>query len=601
MKLSNIFKGAMVGVLALSMASCQDFLNRPTEDGYNVSNFYKNDAQVEQGVNYLYNSPWYDFQRAFIKIGEVMSGNMYWGSSPYLTFTTNGTDIDLVNMSYSLWAVNAHANPVIQNILGSEGPSQAAKNKAIGEALTWKAMAYFYMVRTFGEVPIVHDNTDVLTSGTYNELYKADRASIYEYIIMTLEKAMELLPKQTSGWNGRIDYYAAEGLLAKVYLTRAGLSGTLNNEDLQKAATLSEDVILNSGRTLTPKYSDIFRLSPSVYNATGESLISWQWECSSGRWTSQNTLQSDLIFDGFSEFGDMWGGWGGPSYARALAFDADPLLSPKTTIGEKDTRRKATMMMAGDVYDYFWTDKGGFDYLKFLYSGDESYAEWGSPGQFQGPCGSQNVKHLFGNGADHLAALGVSAARMSYQLPTHLLRLGDVYLICAEANFLAADKAKALTYVNAVRARAYDESVDATDGALAAVTYEDIWKERRLELAGEGDRWYDFVRRSYYEMDAMIAELKAQKRNNIYGYDAACKNYYEKKGEWTLEGLTDSEGNDVSVGYSDPATDEKAPQAPNVTASSFTLPLPSEDVVFNKNLMEEAQAVDVRATYVYNF
>lgn len=591
----------MVGVLALSMASCQDFLNRPTEDGYNVSNFYKNDAQVEQGVNYLYNSPWYDFQRAFIKIGEVMSGNMYWGSSPYLTFTTNGTDIDLVNMSYSLWAVNAHANTVIQNILGSEGPSQAAKNKAIGEALTWKAMAYFYMVRTFGEVPIVHDNTDVLTSGTYNELYKADRASIYEYIIMTLEKAMELLPKQTSGWNGRIDYYAAEGLLAKVYLTRAGLSGTLNNEDLQKAATLSEDVILNSGRTLTPKYSDIFRLSPSVYNATGESLISWQWECSSGRWTAQNTLQSDLIFDGFSEFGDMWGGWGGPSYDLALAFDADPLLSPKTRIGEKDTRRKATMMMAGDVYEYFWTEKGGFDYLKFLYSGDESYAEWGSPGQFQGPCGSQNVKHLFGNGADHLAALGVSAARMSYQLPTHLLRLGDIYLICAEANFLAADKAKALTYVNAVRARAYDESVDATDGALAAVTYEDIWKERRLELAGEGDRWYDFVRRSYYEMDAMIAELKAQKRNNIYGYDAACKNYFEKNGEWTLEGLTDSEGNDVSIGYSDPATDENAPQAPNVTASSFTLPLPSEDVVFNKNLMEEAQAVDVRATYVYNF
>ena len=601
MKLNNIFKGMMAGILVLSLGSCQDFLNRPTEDGYNVSNFYKNDAQVEQGVNYLYNSPWYDFQRAFIKIGEVMSGNMYWGSSPYLTFTTNGTDIDLVNMSYSLWSVNAHANTVIQNILGSEGPSQAAKNKAIGEALTWKAMAYFYMVRTFGEVPIVHDNTDVLTSGTYNELYKADRASIYEYIIMTLEKAMELLPKQTSGWNGRIDYYAAEGLLAKVYLTRAGLSGTLNNEDLQKAATLSEDVILNSGRTLTPKYSDIFRLSPSVYNATGESLISWQWECSSGRWTSQNTLQSDLIFDGFSEFGDMWGGWGGPSYDLALAFNADPLLSPKTRIGEKDTRRKATMMMAGDVYDYFWTDKGGFDYLKFLYSGDESYAEWGSPGQFQGPCGSQNVKHLFGNGADHLAALGVSAARMSYQLPTHLLRLGDVYLICAEANFLAADKAKALTYVNAVRARAYDESVDATDGALAAVTYEDIWKERRLELAGEGDRWYDFVRRSYYEMDAMIAELKAQKRNNIYGYDAACKNYYEKNGDWTLEGLTDSEGNAVSVGYSDPATDENAPQAPNVTASSFTLPLPSEDVVFNKNLMEEAQAVDVRATYVYNF
>ena len=204
MKLSNIFKGLMVGVLALSMTSCQDFLNRPTEDSYNVSNFYKTDEQVEQGVNYLYNSPWYDFIRPYVKIGEVMAGNMYW-DSPYLDFSTNGSDTDLVNMSYSLWSVNAHANTVIFNIVNSEGPSQAAKNKAIGEALTWKAMAYFYMVRTFGEVPIVHDNNAILTEGTYNDLYKADRASVYEYIVMTLEKAMELLPKQTSGWNGRID------------------------------------------------------------------------------------------------------------------------------------------------------------------------------------------------------------------------------------------------------------------------------------------------------------------------------------------------------------------------------------------------------------
>ena len=181
MKLNNIFKGAIAGVLALSLVSCQDFLNRPTEDGYNVDNFYQNDEQVEQGVNFLYNSPWYDFQRAFIKIGEVMSGNMYW-TSPYLTFTTNGTDVDLINMSYSLWSVNGYANTVIENILRAEGPSEAAKNKAIGEALVWKAMAYFYMVRTFGEVPIIHSNLDMLKEGTYNEVYKAKRENVYEYI-----------------------------------------------------------------------------------------------------------------------------------------------------------------------------------------------------------------------------------------------------------------------------------------------------------------------------------------------------------------------------------------------------------------------------------
>ena len=608
MKLKNIFKGAMAGVLVLSMASCEDFLNRPTEDNYNVDNFYQNDAQVEQGVNYLYNSPWYDFQRAFIKIGEVMSGNMYWGSSPYLTFTTNGTDGDLVNMSYSLWAVNGHANTVITNILNSEGPSQAAKNKAIGEALTWKAMAYFYMVRTFGEVPIVHDNNAILTSGTYNDLYKADRASVYEYIIMTLEKAMELLPKQTSGWNGRIDYYAAEALLAKVYLTRAGLSGTLNNDDLANAAKYAEDVIDNSGRKLTPEYSDIFRLSPAVHNATGESLIAWQWECSSGRWTSQNTLQSDLIFEGFSEFGDMWGGWGGPSYDLALAFGADPVAGPAEIKKVTDKRRQATLMMAGDVYPYFWTTKStktgnkGFDYLYFLYSGDADYAAYGVPAQFEGPCGIQNVKHLFGDGADHEAALGVSAARMSYQLPTHLLRLGDVYLICAEAYLLAGNQPKALEYTNAIRQRAGVE-------ALASVTFEDIWKERRLELAGEGDRWYDYVRLAYYDKAAAMADLSGQKMNSVYNYDEACKHYWytgcggsiedvpddltafdPSKAEWK----TDFE-NEVRYNDDDPA------RSTYVNESIFTLPLPSEDVVFNPHLLEPAKPVDVRTEYVYNF
>ena len=608
MKLKNIFKGAMAGVLVLSMASCEDFLTRPTEDNYNVDNFYQNDAQVEQGVNFLYNSPWYDFQRAFIKIGEVMSGNMYWGSSPYLTFTTNGTDGDLVNMSYSLWAVNGHANTVITNILNSEGPSQAAKNKAIGEALTWKAMAYFYMVRTFGEVPIVHDNNAILTSGTYNDLYKADRASVYEYIIMTLEKAMELLPKQTSGWNGRIDYYAAEALLAKVYLTRAGLSGTLNNDDLAKAAKYAEDVIDNSGRKLTPEYSDIFRLSPAVHNATGESLIAWQWECSSGRWTSQNTLQSDLIFEGFSEFGDLWGGWGGPSYDLALAFGADPVAGPAEIKKVTDKRRQATLMMAGDVYPYFWTTKStktgnkGFDYLYFLYSGDADYAAYGVPAQFEGPCGIQNVKHLFGDGADHEAALGVSAARMSYQLPTHLLRLGDVYLICAEAYLLAGNQPKALEYTNAIRQRAGVET-------LASVTFEDIWKERRLELAGEGDRWYDYVRLAYYDKAAAMADLSGQKMNSVYNYDEACKHYWytgcggsiedvpddltafdPSKAEWK----TDFE-NEVRYNDDDPA------RSTYVNESIFTLPLPSEDVVFNPHLLEPAKPVDVRTEYVYNF
>ena len=102
MKFKNIKYTAFVMLLGMGMTSCSDFLDKPVEDNYNTENFYNGDAACISGVNYLSNSPWYDFQRGFIKIGEVMSGNMYWGSSPYMNFSTNGTDEDLVNMSYSL-------------------------------------------------------------------------------------------------------------------------------------------------------------------------------------------------------------------------------------------------------------------------------------------------------------------------------------------------------------------------------------------------------------------------------------------------------------------------------------------------------------------
>lgn len=600
--MKNIIKGIIVAGAALCLASCTEFLNRPTVDNYNTSNFYKTDAQVEQGINYLYNSPWYDFQRGFIKVGEVMSGNMYWGNSPYLSLTANGTDQDLMNMSYSLWSVNAHCNTVIKNILASEGPSQAAKNKAIGECLTLKSLAYFFLVRSFGEVPIIHDNSDLLGTGEYNNVKKVTKANVYEYIIMNLEKAMELLPKNPQiGVYNRVDYYAAEALLAKVYLTKAGLGGSLNAEDLKNAADCAKDVIDNSGRRLTPKYSDIFRLDPKVFNQTGENLISWNWTVSGTQWTRQNSLQGDIQMDGFGDHGDLWGGWGGPSVDLQLAFGVKATDDPAARANEKDTRRKASMMMAGDKYEYFWTDKGGFDFIKFLF--DEKYGK-GGPGQMQCQTGANCVKHCYGNDADHIAGVGVPADRMAYQLPTHILRLADIYLVYAEA-VVDTDNGAALSAVNEVRSRAGAEP-------LTSVTKELIWKERRLELSGEGDYWYDFVRRAYWQPEVVIAELKAQKRSIFTNLGDVYKYYFEE-GTWDIDLLTEPnangdgvmgwiEGAQRQVWYGKDGVKGDA-DAPNITLESFTLPFPTEDVVFNKNMASDAEVDDVkvREIYKYNF
>ena len=162
---------------------------------------------------------------------------------------------------------------------------------------------------------------------------------------------------------------------------------------------------------------------------------------------------------------------------------------------------------------------------------------------------------------------------------------------------LAGDAGKALTYTNAVRERAGAD-------ALTAVTFDDIWKERRLELAGEGDRWYDFVRRSYYDKDGAINELKAQKRNNIGSYDTVTKNYWYTGCGGTVENppkdLTAFDKEKAVWEVGDAAYNTDVP-APNINETIFTLPVPTEDVVFNPHLLEPSQPVDVRATYVYNF
>ena len=593
--MKNILKHiALLLVIILATASCENFLDRPSEDGYTTGMFYQNDTQLEQGINYLYNSPWYDIIRFYIYGSETMCGNVYQGQNAYSTLTVNGTDQDLKNMAYSLWAVNAQCNTVIHNILASDSEeiTDATRNRCIGEVLAWKAMTYFFLVRTFGDVPIIHDNTEVIKEASYNEVSKVDKADVYEYIVMTLEKAMELLPKNAYiGKLNRVDYYAAEALLAKVYLTRAGVSGTLEQGDLANARRYAEDVIKNSGRSLTPKYSDIFRMTPAQFQQTGEELFTWHWQCKEEAWTSQNSIQCDVGLVGFDENGNLWGDWKGPSVALQDLFGVSAADDPAQRV-DTDDRRKATMMMFGDQYDYFWSDRGGFDFYRFFY--DESYCPGGltsnaSNKSFGCGSGANYCKHLYGDVADHVAAFGYPSFGMFNQLPTHILRLGDIYLVCAEACYLTGDTQSALDYVNQVRARAHAP-------LYTSITINDIWKERRLELALEGDNWYDFVRRSYYDVNGCISELLAQRRSSYGGLDAAYKQYVtDEQGNYVGPGARAWDASGITYSGNEELTDVKP--------EMFTIPFPTEDVVMNPNVASTAPAVrvDVRATYFYDF
>ncbi len=562
--LKNIKIICLIALLPITLFSCEDFLNRPTEDNFNVDNFYQNEEQCFQAVNPIYNSPWYDMQRFFIKAGEILSGNIYNNddNNPYLRFTVTGSDANLGLASASLWSVNAYCNGVIQNIdmKSASGISEDVKNTVKGEALVWKAMTYFFLVRTFGAVPIIHDNSEMIAAATYNDVYKATIPNVYDYIIMTLEQAIEWLPEKNA--EGRIDRYSAYGLLAKVYLTKSGYgqSGTRNQEDLDNAARYAKMVIDNSGRNLLENYADIFRLG---HNKNEECLISWHWVSGRDPWTQQNTLQSDLSVTGFDEFASNWGTWTGPSVDLQDAFGENAL---SLTRNNRDTRRKATMMMYGDHYDYFWRDKGGFDWTDYLVGTLKEV----------GPVGAHCVKHLVGNNADHQAEGGGDMYVMANGLSTHILRLSDIYLIYAEAvigNTASTSDAGALDAFNKVFLRACPGET-----AKTSITWNDVWKERRLELACEGDRWYDYVRWSYYNPDGAVNELKNQRRDVYY----SLFDYYE-------------------TGSLNPSVTRYNPQPeiPNPSAmynsklKTFAFPFPNTDVVSNPHLNEDPVDQDI--------
>ena len=281
---------------------------------------------------------------------------------------------------------------------------------------------------------------------------------------------------------------------------KAGISGTINGDDMAMAAQYAKEVIDNSGRTLMENYEDIFR---GHNNNCAESLIAWRWTADGNVWTAQNSLESDLGMTGFEGYSATWGDWTDPSVDLQEAFGIKLLENnPDMWLNNVDSRLKATMMLPGFTYSYFWRDhemnstthEMGFDYLKFMFDTDYNKS---AGGQLNSGTGSNCVKHLYGNTADHVAEFGHSDDRMASSLSTHLLRLADIYLIYAEAKMGTAKSTtdgSAIDAFYAVRHRAIRNAQ-----RPSVITFDDIWKERRLELAFEGDRWFDYVRVSYYD------------------------------------------------------------------------------------------------------
>lgn len=268
-------------------------------------------------------------------------------------------------------------------------------------------------------------------------------------------------------------------------------------------------------------------------------------------WGPQNAFQADLAVQNFTGHGDGWGTWSGPSIDLQNAFNED---AKSLTRNDTDVRRKSTMMMYADTMKTWWRAKGGFP------------CTYDNESVFASPTGAFAVKHIVGSKEDHAAETGgVPSDFMKTSLSTHILRLADIYLIYAES-FLptvnsSTSDAGALNAFNAVRKRAIKGWTP-----VNSITFMDVFKERRLELAYEGDNWYDYVRLHYFEPQLALDLLGAQERGSYNGLTAY---YKDQSSEVTLNSR------------------KFTPQH-----STFILPFPEVDVSINPNLLKEPVSFD---------
>lgn len=476
---------SLVAVLFVLSSCEEDFTNRPPEDALTLDNYYSSNEQVASATNGMYSRTWFQFENKFFwAVTEVGSGNMYTGSADVnamRNFSLNGSDPELVNGWSSLWANVAQSNSIINFLSERVGPNVSAPvlENTIGEAYFMRATAYFYLVRLWGPVPIIENNLDYVSTPAINTNKVED---IYKLIEMDYLTAIEKLKEKSRGANyadnGHVSKGSAKAMLAKVYLYM---------KEYAKSRAMAEDVI-NSGefkllggpQLPTKTYGDLFTY-PN--NNNEESIFALQWK-GDGEYGSANNAntQFGISTATVTTSNAQYGGVFAPSQDLMAAFTAN------------DIRRKETIMLPGDVYPNIKVMPGG------------GFLTVPAADQIGGQnSGSAIKKYTIGivNGT----VTGPLDRFNMMDNNTYIMRYADLLLVHAEAVLAggaSTSDASALTSFNAVRNRAGLASV-------TTITFDDILKERRLELAFEGDYWFDLGR---IPRAKAIAIMAAQNRGN---------------------------------------------------------------------------------------
>lgn len=549
------------GILMVAVfAGCSnEFLDRPPLDTIVDANFYKTSDQVLASTAPLYNIVWFAYNdKASHGIGDGRGGILTSGSYQLenVEFKTTGVTAEVVSSWRSFFNIVGQSNTTLNNIqkfTASTVPDEI-KRHGIAEARFMRGLAYSYLVQNWGPVPVITNNLTLLQDTTIN---RNTVETIWEFICRDIRYGVDNLPA-TPIQTGRLTSWAAKGMLAKMYLTRAGVGKTAGARDqvyLDSARILAKDVIDNSGASLMSNYEDLYKMAN---NNNAETLFALQWTYN-GTWGSQNSVQAFLAYgSSITGFGDGWGGDLSATMYTLEKYEGFTKTGSTLTGTTSDKRRKATFMFPGDHYPYIHQsliDANGNTFIQEL----------------RVPLGTAGYntrawvkKYVVGRPEDN----GGKVLQQRTEIQTYMLRLADVYLVYAEAvlgNNSSTSDATALEYFNRIRTRAGVST-------KTAITEDDIFNERHLEFAMEGQLWYDIVRLHYYNPTKAYSILNTQDR----GFIRITPNQIPNPTSWTI--IPDP--NDMNT--------RTIPQmsAP-ASQGNFLMPLPEAELSRAPNLRKE--------------
>lgn len=489
------FTTYIIALSLLSAGACnKSFLD--TEDVTTASeqNFYKTPADAYKALVGTYDGLqgiWSEGVSLPIA-AEIMSDNAFGG-----TGASDGLGYQMIdefdkfrspsdqNLFNGNWVAYYKAVYRVNMLLGKMdgiawGSNEALRKQYEGEARFIRAFLYFDMVRLWGAIPLVK-------APTTENLPQASPDEVYAFIAEDLKYAAANLPavsraSQPAAEFGRVTKWAAEALLGRVFLYYTGYYG---KPDLAGAVTKAqalaylEDVIANGGFGLVEKFANLWPAA-SVADYVGENnketIFSIRYTYTSNyngntdgnHWMVMNGLRISTI----PPYGQGWGG---------------STVNPKLweAYGANDSRRGASIISV-EAENLDFKNKSDQREYTGLYS--KKYT----------PMADETGRSL----AEKLG--GVNFMIGQYQ-DFVSIRYADVLLMAAELGSTNAQQ-----YFDEVRKRALGNNF-----TPVAVTPETIMKERRLEFALEGIRYWDLLRQGINTAAAAIAETTTVQNGGV--------------------------------------------------------------------------------------